>query len=60
MDISSGDESPAGWLLQGEELVFCFVGACLQAISAGQRTSLPKTNRQRAGSYKERTWFFVL
>jgi len=58
--ITSGDESPAGWLLQGQELVFSPVGACLQANCGGQRASPQATNRQQAGSYKDRSSSFPL
>jgi hypothetical protein len=48
---TSGKDSPAGRLLQGEcHLVF--VGACLQAIRAGQQALPQATIRRQAGSYK--------
>jgi hypothetical protein len=59
MDITSREDSPAGWLLQGREWLFVFVGACLQAIRAGQRASPPAKIRQQAGSYKEKNWLFA-
>ena len=59
MDITSCEDSPAGWPLQGRKWLFVFAGACLQAISAGQRASPPAKIRQQAGSYKERKWLFL-
>jgi hypothetical protein len=52
--MASGEHSPAGRLLEGEEkpIRSVFVGACLQANRAGQQTSPHATNRQQAGSYK--------
>jgi hypothetical protein len=58
--ITSGDESPAGWLLQKQELVFSPVGAWLQAMRTGQRASPQATNRQQAGSYKKKSSSFPL
>ncbi len=51
--ITSCEDSPAGWLLQGREWLFVFVEACLQAMRAGQRASPPAKIRQQAGSYRE-------
>ncbi len=50
-------DSPAGWLLQGEQAVhrqraFVFVGAGLPAILGLRSCPLIATIRQQAGSYK--------
>jgi len=50
--LASGDDSPAGWLLQGRCWLLVFVGACLQANRAGQPALPQATIRQQAGSYR--------
>ena len=55
-------DSPAGWLLQGEQAVqrqrvFVFVGAGLPANVCLRYCPLSATIRQQAGSYKGRKPF---
>ena len=49
--LTSGEQSPAGRLLQGERHLV-FVGACLQANRAEEQALPQATIRRQAGSYK--------
>ncbi len=51
--LTSGNDSPAGRLLQGKKRRV-FVGACLQANRAGQLDSPQATIRRQVGSYKRK------
>jgi len=48
-------KSPAGWLLQRQDLPLAPVGAGLPAILRMWQRLLPGKNRQQAGSYKDKT-----
>ena len=47
--------------IRGKDKPFAFVGACLQAIRAGQLASLHAKNRRQASSYsgKDKPFVFV-
>ncbi len=56
--LASGDDSPAGRLLQGKRRLV-FVGACLQANHAEEQALPQATIRRRAGSYKGNAVLFL-